>query len=133
MDGSLLLWAWYRVVSPAVRLDSVNYYLELCRSPSTGGSLASIIGSAVQMLTVRSTSAVSLTLSNWSQICEELGVDKWILLDCWQLDATLTVPGEANLSLLCRQPCLSGVPVVYHAVQIGGESSAAASSHHLFT
>lgn len=36
MDDNLLLWAWFIVISPAVRLDSVNYYLELCRSPSTG-------------------------------------------------------------------------------------------------
>lgn len=33
---SLLLWAWCRVRSPAVRQDSLNYDLESCGSPSTG-------------------------------------------------------------------------------------------------
>lgn len=34
--GILLLWAWCRVISVAVRLDTLNYYLEPCRTPSTG-------------------------------------------------------------------------------------------------
>lgn len=36
MDDSLLQWIWFIVISPAVRPDFVNYYLELCKSPSTG-------------------------------------------------------------------------------------------------
>lgn len=110
MDGNILLWIWFTVISPGVRLDFVNYYLVSCRSPSTGPiGLNNLLSCA----NVNCRIDFSSVPDSLKLVCVsvKLSVDKWIPLDCWQLGATPTVPGEANLSLLCQHPCISGVLV----------------------
>lgn len=76
------------------------------------GSLASIVLSAMEILTARLTSTMSLALANQSQVCVELGEDKWSLLGLLAAGCnTHEVPREAGLSLLCWHLHLSGVPV----------------------
>lgn len=75
------------------------------------GSSASIVCSAVEMLALRSTAAVSLTLSNWSQVCVELVQTNGACLGCWWLGATLIdAPGNHLAPALSALMC-DGVPV----------------------
>lgn len=100
----------FAVISPAVRLDFLNYYLGSCRSSSTGLIVLNNLLSCANVNCKTDFSSVPDSLKLvW--VCVELSVDRWIPLDSLQLDATLTVPGEANLSLLCQHSCISGVPV----------------------
>lgn len=128
MDGSLLLWIWFVVISPGVRLDFVIYDLASCRSPSTRPIGLSNLLSGANVNCKLTRCALPSEHRSWEQVNSKLlssvpdslklvmgvcriGVDNWIPLDCWQLDATPTVPREANLSLLCQHLCISGVPV----------------------
>lgn len=97
MDGSLLLWLWFIVVSLAVRLDFVNYYLESCRSLSTGliclNNLLSCanVNSKIDFSSVPDSQIVHRSVPIWV----------WTSGSLWTAgswDATPAVLGETNLS-----------------------------------
>lgn len=107
-------WIWFTVISPGVRLDFVNYYLVLCRSPSTGPiGLNNLLSCANVNCEIHFSSVPD------SQICHGcLSHLVWTAGSWMQRPQYLRKPPGA---------------CVYQAVQVCGESSAAASSHHLFT